>query len=422
MLLEVDKMTPYDNWRLLASRAKQEIKTKAIVQNNGSSALVQLVDEIIKQALFRRASDLHLEPLADAMRLRYRVDGILGEDEFKVPREIIPAVISRLKILAGMDIAKHQPQDGRLNYVYQEQKIDIRVAMMPTIYGEMAVLRFINGDKMQLKLSELAFSSNNLIRFQELITRPSGLVLVCGPMNSGKSTTLYAALAALNTPERNIITLEDPVEWQIAGINQVQLNSAGGLNYVTGLKAALRQDAQIVLLSEIRDEATAAMAIRMAMTGHLLLSTLHTENAVAAIYRLLEMKVKPYFLEATLSGVLAQRLLRKLCPHCRQEYKVALNSSEAKELGDLYEDGMHLWRAVGCDYCQGSGYYGRLAIHELIEIDADLREAILLGKSRQQVEHEQKAKGGQDLWQDGLLKVKQGLTSLAELRRVLYGA
>lgn len=241
-------------------------------------------------------------------------------------------------------------------------------------------------------------------------------------MNSGKSTTLYATLAALNTPERNIITLEDPVEWQIEGINQVQLNLAGGLDYVTGLKAALRQDAQIVLLSEIRDEATAAMAIRMAMTGHLLLSTLHTENAVAAIYRLLEMKVKPYFLEATLSGVLAQRLLRKLCPHCKQEYKVISDSSEAKELGDLYEDGMHLWRAAGCDYCQGSGYYGRLAIQELIEIDADLREAILLGRSRQQVEREQKAKGRQGLWQDGLLKVKQGLTSLAELRRVLYGA
>lgn len=413
-------------WEMLTYQATRELQQPQGVMHNLQErtvpAMVRLANLILSTAIERRASDIHLEPQADALRIRYRVDGLLQEEPHRLARNLAPGLLSRLKVMAGMDIAQRQkPQDGHLRYTWQGTTVDVRAASMPGIYGEMMVLRLLNVEKQNFSLQNLAFRPENYAQLQKLLHRPSGLVVVCGPMNSGKSTTLYAALQELNRAERNIITLEDPVERQIAGIQQVQMNPKAGLDYVTGLRAILRQDAECILLGEIRDSKTAAMAVRIALTGHLLLTTLHTEDSLSAIYRFLEMGIEPYLLAATLTGILAQRLVRRLCLHCKEKFVVQENSREAVLLGDAWQEGMTLYRATGCEACQGTGYQGRLAVQELLTIDADLREAILRRASKQELRGLAQKAGMQTLWQDGLQKVVQGETTLSELRRVIYG-
>lgn len=299
--------------------------------------------------------------------------------------------------------------------------LDVRVSSLPGIYGETMVLRLLDLKAQELSLEHLDFSTENYQQLLTLIQRPSGLFIVCGPMNSGKTTTLYAVLSKLNCPEKSIVTLEDPVERQLDGLQQVQMHPKAGLDYVTGLRAILRQDAQCILLGEIRDDQTAAMAVRIALTGHLLLTTLHTEDAVSAIFRLLEMGVAPYLLAATLSGVMAQRLVRRLCPFCQESYAVAKDSAEAALLGDAWQEGTSLYRGKGCAHCQGTGFRGRLALQELLPFTSALREAVVQRVDRQNLEKLAEEAGRKTLWQDGIAKALQGKTTLLEVRRVIYG-
>lgn len=374
-------------WRILVRQCSQERAAGGKRTTEGSAAIVRMADFLLLQAVMQEASDLHIEPFEGDLRFRLRIDGMLQVLPFRLPGELGPMLISRLKVMAGMDIAKHQqPQDGGFVFQEQDRSVDVRASVMPAAGGEMLVLRLMNLQSSLRGIRDLGFTAENEKKFRELIHRPAGLLIVCGPMNSGKSTTLYAALQELNRTDTNWLTLEDPIERRIEGINQIQLNPQAGLTYAAGLRAILRQDAQGILLGEIRDEETAMMAVRMALTGHLLLTTLHTEDAVAAVFRLLEMGIPPYLLAATLSGVLAQRLVRR----CRdQEQEI---------------------------------YRGRLALHELLMIDSSIREAILSGKSRAQMETLARQAGMLTLWNDGQAKAEQGLTTLKEVGRVLYGS
>lgn len=372
-------------WPILVSQCRQETLQKE-AGGTENSAIVRLANFLMLQAIEQRASDLHIEPYGQDVRFRLRVDGWLTELPFRLPRELAPMLIARFKVLGNMDIAKHQqPQDGSFIFAEQGHKVDVRAAVMPVAGGEMLVLRLLDLQEDLLQLNELGFTPAKQEQFRQLINRPAGMIIVSGPMNSGKTTTLYAVLRELNRADRNWITLEDPIERHIAGINQVQINPKAGLTYAQGLKAILRQDAQGILLGEIRDEETAMMAVRMALTGHLLLTTLHTENAVAAIFRMLEMGVPPYLLASTLSGVLAQRLVRR---------------SVKGEKGH---------------------YRGRLALQELLVVDQSIRDAILTGQSREQIEALAREAGMENLWADGQAKAAAGLTTQEEVRRVLYG-
>ncbi|SFH85792.1 general secretion pathway protein E [Selenomonas ruminantium] len=411
-----------ENWNWLIGQALREVRQGNVAAGR-SSAVVRLADWLLDRSISQRASDLHLEPLATGMRLRYRIDGILQQAAEQIPLELTAPLLSRLKVMAGMDIAQHQrPQDGHIRYDDgRGAGLDIRVSVMPVLHGEMMVLRFMDLDEQLLRVAELGFSLANQQKFEQLIHRPAGLLVIAGPMGAGKTTTLYAALSELNQPECSLLTLEDPVERELPGVNQVQINPKAGLDYVTGLKAALRQDTQVVLLSEIRDAEAAEMAVRIGLTGHQVMTTLHTETAAAVIFRLLEMGIAPYLLAATLSGIVAQRLVRRICPHCREEYQPEPEAPETLLLGKRYRRGETLWRGRGCAACGGTGYRGRLALHEILLIDSAVRQAILQTGSRQEIERLALQQGMQTLWQDGVVKAEQGLTTLAEVKRVLYG-
>ncbi len=410
------------SWKLLTGQALREVRQGNVAAGR-SSAVVRLAGWLLDRSISQRASDLHLEPLATGMRLRYRIDGILQQAAEQIPLELTAPLLSRLKVMAGMDIAQHQrPQDGHIRYDDgRGAGLDIRVSVMPVLHGEMMVLRFMDLDEQLLRVAELGFSLANQQKFEQLIHRPAGLLVIAGPMGAGKTTTLYAALSELNQPECSLLTLEDPVERELPGVNQVQINPKAGLDYVTGLKAALRQDTQVVLLSEIRDAEAAEMAVRIGLTGHQVMTTLHTETAAAVIFRLLEMGIAPYLLAATLSGIVAQRLVRRICPHCREEYQPEPEVPETLLLGKRYRRGETLWRGRGCAACGGTGYRGRLALHEILLIDSAVRQAILQTGSRQEIERLALQQGMQTLWQDGVAKAEQGLTTLAEVKRVLYG-
>ncbi|MCR5756818.1 MAG: GspE/PulE family protein [Selenomonas sp.] len=371
-------------WRILVNECQQELVQAGHRDGQESGAIVRLVDFLLQEAAGQGASDLHIEPWSGEVRFRLRIDGLLVVLPYRLPTKLASPLISRVKVMANMDIAKHQqPQDGAFFFLAGERRVDVRVASMPVYGGEMLVLRLLSLQEMPLSLGELGFTAENEQKFRSLINQASGLIIVAGPMGSGKTTTLYSALQEINTTAKNFITLEDPIERHISGVNQVQINPKAGLSYASGLRAALRQDAQGILLGEIRDEETALLAVRMALTGHLLLTTLHTENAVAAIFRLLDMKVPAYLLAATLTGVLAQRLVRRLIPGEAEVFK------------------------------------GRLALHELLVMDSVLREALLNGQSRERITALARKAGLKTLEEDGRLKVEKGWTTLAEVQRVL---
>lgn len=407
-------------FHILINRAAAEAKRGLDSEQGAGSPVVKLADVLLERSIERRASDLHLEPQADCLRIRYRVDGLLQIDSHSLPKELIAVLIARLKVMAGMDTAKHQcPQDGHIEYAGGGRRIDIRVSVLPSIYGEVMVLRFMNIEERLLKIDELGFSPENKALFQSIIEKPSGLVILSGPVNSGKSTTLYAALQALNKPESNLVTLENPVERVVPGINQVEINPKMGLDYVTGLKALLRQDITAVMVGEVRGEDVSNHIVRIALTGHLIMTTLHTENAVGVVFRLREMNIPPYMIAATLTGAIAQRLVRKTCPHCQEEYEVENNSPEAHMLGERWRNGLHLKRNKGCTQCHGTGYKGRLALQEVMVINSAIREAILQGIDRQRLQALAEQEGMRTLWQDGVDKVLSGETTFAELKRVI---
>ncbi len=407
-------------FKILISRAAGEARQGLEHQGGANSPVVKLADVLLERAIERRASDLHLEPQTDFLRVRYRIDGLLQIEDNVLPKEVESVLIARLKVMAGMDTAKHQcPQDGHIEFASEGRQIDIRVSVLPAIHGELMVLRFMNVEEKILNLGELGFSDKNMELFRGIIEKPSGLVILSGPVNSGKTTSLYAALQALNKPESNLVTLENPVERVVPGINQVEINPKSGLNYMAGLKALLRQDITAVMVGEIRDGEVASYIVRIALTGHLIMTTLHTENAVGVIFRLREMNIPPYMIAATLTGAVAQRLVRKSCPHCQEEYEPAANSAEAQMLGERWHRGLHLKRNTGCPHCRGTGYSGRLALQEVLVISPAVREAILMSADRDRLQALAEREGLRTLWQDGVDKVLEGKTTLSELKRVI---
>ncbi|MFW5749642.1 MAG: GspE/PulE family protein [Halanaerobium sp.] len=379
--------------------------------------IVRLTNLIITQAIQKQASDIHIEPLKSSLRVRYRVDGILHE-ELTVPKHSQAALISRLKIIADLDITKRRiPQDGRVQMTFKSMQIDMRISTLPTIYGEKIVIRILNRDDNLLDINKLGFRYENRERFNRLIKKPYGILLATGPTGSGKSTTLFAALSEINSPTKNIVTIEDPVEYQLDGVNQVQANTNTGLTFAKTLRSILRQDPDIVMVGEIRDEETAEIAIRAALTGHLVLSTLHTNDALSAITRLLDMGIPGYLVASTVIGVVAQRLVRKLCPDCKEVYEAGVE--EKQFLDDQSVE--KLWRPSGgaCDKCT-DGYKGRIAIHEVIEITAEMEAMIAEGASEPEIKDLARDKGMTSLLTDGKEKLKDGVISYQELVSVIH--
>ena len=383
-----------------------------------AAPVVALADKIIHQAILQNASDVHIEPMKERLRVRYRIDGVLRDMYGGLPLRLKDVLLSRIKIMAKLDTTERRlPQDGRIAFGEGDSAVDIRVSTMPVLLGETAVLRLLSGARRLLHLDELGFSPGNRRLFEEWMYRPSGLLLNVGPVNSGKTTTLYAALNALNSAEKNIVTIEDPVEYFLPGVNQIQVSTETKMTFARGVRSLMRQDFDVGMVGEIRDEETAEIAVRAAMTGRLLFSTLHTGSATGAIYRMIDMGVKPYLLAASLLGIMAQRLVRRLCPECREEYDA--DEEESRFLAAHGYEKRRFFRARGCKACRGSGYQGRMAIHELLPVDVSIQRAIAQGSDN--MEALAKQAGMVSLAEDGIQKAAAGHTSLAEVRRVVYG-
>jgi type IV pilus assembly protein PilB len=385
--------------------------------------LVRLVNSVIYQAAEDGASDIHFEPQEDSLVVRLRIDGVLHEVQ-RIPKRLMPGVTTRLKVLAKLDIAeRRKPQDGRisLNAAAAGRMLDIRVATLPTVEGEQIVMRLLDKSRRAPTLEELGLSEEHRAKLTEIIRRPTGALLVTGPTGSGKSTTLYASLAQINRPELKIITVEDPVEYRLAGINQVQINQRAGLTFATALRSILRSDPDVVMVGEVRDGETAQMAVEAALTGHFVLSTLHTNDAPSAITRLNEMGVEPFLTGSAISAVLAQRLARKLCTHCCELYTPTtdelIKARIAPEVA-ASSDGMVLYRRRGCPRCNQTGYRGRVGIYQFMVMSERLEALAAAGAPREQIERAAVEEGMRTLWDDGLAKVAAGLTSVEELARI----
>ena len=383
--------------------------------------VVRFVNLLITQAIADKASDIHLEPTEKDLRVRYRIDGVL-RDAHRAPRSILGGVVSRLKIMADMDIAERRiPQDGRLSVSHLGQTIDLRVATLPTVWGEKVVARVLDNSNTRLGLADLGFSPGNFTRFEASYTKPYGMILVTGPTGSGKSTTLYATLNILNQQHVNVITVEDPVEYRLPGINQVQTNPKAGLTFASALRSILRSDPDIVLIGEIRDHETANIAVEAALTGHLVLSTLHTNDAPSAVTRLVEMGIEPFLVGSALDCVVAQRLCRSLCERCKEAY--VPGAEELALVGFPVEPGeaddLVLHRPKGCSTCGGTGYRGRMALHEVMPIDEQLEKLTVRRSSADEITRAAREGGMGSLREDGWLKVRHGRTSIEEVLRVV---
>ena len=386
--------------------------------------LVRLVNSVIMQAAAEGASDIHFEPQEDALAVRVRIDGVLNEAQ-RIPKRMAAGVTTRLKVLAKLDIAeRRKPQDGRisLNAASAGRLLDIRVAVLPTVEGEQVVMRLIDKSRKTPTLEALGLSEQMRIRLSEIIRKPTGALLVTGPTGSGKSTTLYAALAEVNRPEINIITVEDPVEYRLAGINQVQINVRAGLTFAAALRSILRSDPDVIMVGEIRDAETAKISIESAMTGHFVLSTLHTNDAPGALTRLNEMGVEPFLTGSAVTAVLAQRLARKLCTNCCEMYVPTMDeliAARVKPETAAAREGMALYRKVGCPRCNRTGYGGRIGIFQLLVMNEQLETLAAQNAPRDEIDRAAAAAGMRSMWDDGIAKAAAGLTSIEELARVV---
>ena len=382
--------------------------------------VVRFVNLLINQAIDDRASDIHIEPTERDMRVRYRIDGVL-HDAHRSPKNIQNGVISRLKIMADMNIAERRvPQDGRMSVNHHGRRVDLRVATLPTVWGEKVVARILDTSNTQLGLDDLGFSDDNFERYRESYTKPYGMILATGPTGSGKSTTLYATLNILNRPDVNVITVEDPVEYRLPGINQVQTNAKAGLTFASALRSILRADPDIVLIGEIRDHETAQIAIEAALTGHLVLSTLHTNDAPSAVSRLIEMGIEPFLVGSALDAVLAQRLCRSLCERCKEAYTPDV--AELERIGFAWDSSAGvptLYRAVGCSACSQTGFRGRMALHEVMSVTEDISRLAVGRASTDEIARVARDQGMTTLKNDGWRKVLQGRTSIEEILRVV---
>lgn len=376
---------------------------------------IRLVSQIIGRVVDLHASDIHLEPFDDGMHVRYRVDGVLDTAEVLAP-QLSAAISSRVKLMAHLDIAERRlPQDGRIKTHVKGRELDLRVSTAPTVHGESIVMRVLDRSSVRYSLDTMGFSPENLARFNQLLARPHGVLLMTGPTGSGKTTTLYTALSNLDANASKIITVEDPVEYQLSGINQIQVHPQIGLTFPSALRSILRQDPDVIMIGEMRDGETAQIAVQSALTGHLVLSTLHTNTAAGAIVRLQDMGVEPYLITSALNGVLSQRLVRRLCVHCKTPHEIAPAQEHQEALQRLGLGTATLYKAVGCPQCRGTGYAGRCGIHELLMIDDAIRSRILAGGDTGALHAVAANAGMATLYEDGLRKVAAGLTSLEEL-------
>ena len=383
----------------------------------GQSPVIRLVNYIIYNAVREGASDIHIEPADRCVRVRYRIDGRLHK-ALEVPLHLLPALTSRIKIMASLDISERRlPQDGRIQAALEGRKIDLRVSIFPTIRGEKTVIRVLDTKNLSLNLEELGFTEEVLAKFRQQIEAPNGIILVTGPTGSGKSTTLYAALNEIASMEINVCTVEDPIEYHLPLINQFQVQEKIGLTFSRALRTLLRQDPDVIMVGEIRDEETARTAIQAALTGHLVLSTLHTNDAVSTITRLLNMGIESYLISAALNAVLAQRLVRRICPKCRQSVEVSRPLRKMFERLKLPCE--NLWRGVGCRSCRNTGYKGRLGLHELLTVSEEMRDAIVAQANVTQLRRLAIAEGMVELRIDGLRKAREGLTTVEEVFRVV---
>ncbi len=401
---------------------EMEISPEMLAAEAGEGPIVRLANFLIAEAVNLGASDIHIEPQEKKLVVRYRVDGVLRVyHEF--PVKIKDSLTARFKIMSNLDIAeKRRPQDGRIRTKFKGKKIDLRFSTVPTVYGEKVVMRIQEAERyLNVKLDELGFEPDDLEKFRKAIWTPWGMILVTGPTGSGKTTTLYAALMERNSPDVNIMTVEDPVEVAIPGLNQVQVNERIGVNFASVLRAFLRQDPDIILIGEIRDIETAEIGIRAALTGHLVFSTLHTNDAPSAVTRLVDMGIEPFLVGSSLILITAQRLVRKLCPRCRLIDDAPREALFRLGVIKSIDENITIYKAnpKGCDYCNGSGYKGRTAVHEILEVDEELRKLIVKGATAEDIRDLAKKKGMRTLYEAGILKVRKGITSLAEVERVL---
>ncbi len=402
------------------ARKSGERKKSTIIQSaiadakNSTPSIEALVNKFIERATLDRASDVHIDPSEESVRVRIRIDGILHE-LYQYPQELHASVVSRLKVLAQLDISeKRNPQDGRFQYFSKTHSIDIRVSTLPTVRGEKIVMRLLDKEKMKGNLSQIGMTREVEEQIKSLLERPYGMVFITGPTGSGKTTTLYAMLNQINGVEKNIITVEDPVEYKFDVINQVQVNEKAGLNFAGLLRNILRQDPDVLMIGEVRDQETADIAIRSALTGHLVLSTLHTNDAVSTPNRLVDMGIEPFLISSAMVAVLAQRLVRVLCPHCKQ--KVELTEEDVQLLGSsALQAGTPVFGPVGCERCLNSGYLNRIAIFELMMIDDQIRRMIIDRKSEVEIMHHLRESGFISMRMDGIYKLVSGLTSVEEV-------
>lgn len=383
-----------------------------------ATPIIKFINTIIENAVNNLASDIHIEPIDEELRVRFRMDGVLREI-MRTPGAMAGPVISRVKIMADLNIAERRiPQDGRISYSLGRKTVDLRVSTAPTMYGEKVVLRILDKSNVILEKSALGLDEKALEYFDELIAKPYGIILVTGPTGSGKTTTLYTMLNQLNTPEKNIITLEDPVEFNFKGVNQMQVNPKAGLTFATGLRSILRQDPDIIMVGEMRDNETAEIAVRSALTGHLVLSTIHTNDAPSAITRLIDMDIEPFLISASVIGIISQRLVRKICPQCAEEY--IAGSRDHSILGIQGDSPLILKRGRGCPYCHESGYKGRTAIFEMMPLFAGHRQLIDKRATADELRDYAKSQGMSTLKQAAAQLVLKGVTTIEELLRVTY--
>ena len=380
-------------------------------------SVIDLVNELLKEAIESLASDIHLESMRDFLRVRYRIDGLLY-DRTPIAVEKMLQVVSRIKVLAHIDIAERRlPHDGKFRLIYGDRAIDIRISTFPSLYGEKVVIRILDHSRLMLQLDAIGLTPSLYMHFTELLKRSNGFLLVTGPTGSGKTTTLYAALAHIQTAEKNIVTLEDPVEYTIEGITQSAVHPEIGFTFVRGIRALMRQDPDIIMVGEIRDRETAQVAIQAALTGHLVLSTLHTQDATGALMRLIDMGIEPFFINAALTGILAQRLARKICSFCKAPY--APTAAEHAFIERYTLPIKHLYKGEGCAVCLGLGYKGRIGIFELLEVRSSLRELLTQKAPFDTLYRQACSDGMYPLLYDAAIKVQEGLTTIQEVMRVV---
>ncbi|MFV0342917.1 MAG: GspE/PulE family protein [Anaerocolumna sp.] len=401
---------------------EQEIQNKdreeqpQVNEDVNQSPIVLLVKSIMEQAVRQRASDIHIEPLEQQVRIRYRVDGILYET-MKYEINLLPAIVARIKIIGELDISeKRKPQDGKLSIVVDRQEYDIRVSILPTVYGEKVVLRITSKRNLTKAKIELGFSETELAKFDAILSKPHGLILVTGPTGSGKSTTLYTALSELNKDDVNIITVEDPVEANIDGINQVQVNNKVDLTFANSLRSILRQDPDIIMIGEIRDNETAEIAIKASITGHIVVSTLHTNSAVSSITRLVDMGIEPFLIADAVVGIIAQRLVRRLCPSCKKERPATVMEKELLNL-DSYKEQI-IYEPCGCHSCNHTGYYGRIGIYEILPVTQSIKDMISDKQSAEKMKEVALLEGMDTLKMSAIRLVLEGITSISELKKI----